>query len=75
GEGNAARHIAQLENLIQLADNEINIIVGGGIRSVNVKSIVQKTNARWIHSAATIKDELPDIGELQKLLNLRTQPC
>lgn len=36
------------------AESRIDIIVGGGVRSENLKELVEGTGAEWFHSSAVV---------------------
>lgn len=60
--------IHQLELLVQKANNRINIMPGGGLRSSNSKEIQQKTKAIYFHSSAiTDNSDVANPEEIQKL--------
>jgi copper homeostasis protein len=56
GNSNAINNIENLKHIVQEAGNKIEIIIGGGIRTSNIKEIANKTKAQYFHSAA-ITDE------------------
>lgn len=62
----------QLQKLVQQAAGRIDIIVGGGVRSRNLKELVQKTGAGWFHSSAVIGDgedvNGEEVGKMRDIL-------
>lgn len=81
GAANASLGIPQLKKLIDLAENKICVMPGGGIRSTNVLEIIESTGCSRIHAALrkeTISNpsiqyqplnaDLPDQEELLRFL-------
>lgn len=67
GKASAMQGLENLKKLKTLANNRINILVGGGVRSENVD--ILKQDFDYLHSACISKDsEEIDIQELRKLL-------
>lgn len=65
---NVSEGINQLEELVQKANNRINIMPGGSLRSSNLEMIQQKTKATFFHSSAIVDDsEIANPIEIQKL--------
>lgn len=57
-----------LSELVQKAQNRINIMPGGGLRSSNIEFIQQKTKASFFHSSAiTDNSKIPNPMEIQML--------
>lgn len=56
---NVVEGIAVLAELVKKADNRIAIMPGGGLRSTNIKSLIEKTGAGFYHSSAIV-----DSGEI-----------
>jgi len=57
--------VDQIARLVEVANNRIVIMPGGGLRSENIDFIKQKTKAAFYHSSAiTDKGELPDSFEI-----------
>ncbi len=56
---NFAEGIAVLAELVKKANNRIAIMPGGGLRSTNIKSLIEKTGAGFYHSSAIV-----DSGEI-----------
>lgn len=58
-----------LKKLVATSQNQLNILVGGGLRSSNIDEIREYTNAKYFHSSAITDDsEYPDPEEIKKLL-------
>jgi len=51
GEQNAEDGIATIASLVAAANSRVAVMVGGGIRETNVRSIINKTGAREIHAS------------------------
>ncbi len=69
--GPAMDAVDQLKALVEQANHRIEIVVGGSVRSTNVKLIAQKTCAIEFHSAALInkeKDTIANAEEVKLLL-------
>ncbi len=59
--------LTELKELVQLANNSICIMPGGGVRSTNIKQIKEFTNANYYHSSAIIENELAKMEEVTSL--------
>ncbi|TGO43117.1 hypothetical protein BHYA_0003g00710 [Botrytis hyacinthi] len=72
GAPNSIQGVVQLQKLIQQAAGRIDIIVGGGVRSRNLKELVQETGAGWFHSSAVIGDgedvNGEEVGKMRHIL-------
>lgn len=76
GPGNAAGNSETLKAIVANAGDDIEIIVGGGVRSGNVGKLVDTISLRndgkasWVHSSCLLGDgsEEVDVGELQNIL-------
>jgi len=44
----------RLKRLVEQAGDRIEVIVGGGVRSINLESLREITRARWFHSSAVV---------------------
>jgi copper homeostasis protein len=65
---NVNEGINQLERLVQKANDRINIMPGGSLRSFNLDEIKQKTKANFFHSSAiTDATEIANPVEIRKL--------
>lgn len=65
---NVNEGINQLKMLVQKANNRLNIMPGGSLRSTNLDEIKQKTKANFFHSSAIIDaTEIANPIEIQKL--------
>lgn len=68
--GSAMEGKEVLKEAIHQFGQKIEIVAGGGIRSGNLRSLIDFTKVTSVHSAAiTGKDELPDPEEIRKLLS------
>ncbi|KAF2687937.1 hypothetical protein K458DRAFT_294521 [Lentithecium fluviatile CBS 122367] len=68
GRPNAVLGAEKVAELQQELGNIIELILGGGVRSTNVKYLMEKTEVRWYHSAAiTAPGEVVDADEVAKL--------
>lgn len=57
----------ELNELIQLANNSICIMPGGGVRSTNIKRIKEYTKANFYHSSAIIEKDIANMEEVTSL--------
>ncbi|MBK7183913.1 MAG: copper homeostasis protein CutC [Bacteroidetes bacterium] len=57
----------ELKELVQLANDSICIMPGGGVRSTNIKQIKEYTHANYYHSSAIIENELANMEEVTSL--------
>lgn len=63
--------IVQLQKLVRQAAGRIDIIVGGGVRSINLENLMQETGAGWFHSSAVTGDgEEVDGKEVEKMRDI-----
>lgn len=68
GKQNAIEGIKVLKSLQEEYNKNISIIPGGGIRSSNVKEVIQQTNCTEYHSAAiTTKTDIVNSEEVKQL--------
>lgn len=69
---NVTEGVSVLKELVDKANNRIAIMPGGGLRSTNINTIQQQTNAGFYHSSAiTDGSETANIDEVKALkLNL-----
>lgn len=71
GKSNASEGIEVLKECQNSFGDNIIIIPGGGIRSNNIKKMIQETNCKEYHSAAiTNKNEQIDIEEVKQLKSM-----
>lgn len=56
-----------LKTLVEKANNRIDIMPGGGLRSTNIEEINQTTNAPYFHSSAMQNSEIADLNEINLL--------
>lgn len=70
---NVNEGIENLRTLVKLSNNRIDIMPGGGLRSANIQSINNRTNANYFHSSALVDDSgianLDEINQLKTLIN------
>lgn len=63
-----------LAQLLVQAEQKIDLICGGGIRSNNLPQLLQTTQASWFHSACiTNQAQVLDIAELSRMIAILTQ--
>ncbi len=68
---NAIEGVMLLKQLMDFAQQKINIIPGGGIRSSNIDILKENLNARFYHSAAL--NHLSDIAETIEVMALKNK--
>lgn len=63
-----------LKDLVRRGEGiEIEIIAGGGVRSVNVRELVEGTGVRWVHSSAiTSASEDEETASVVEIRALKT---
>lgn len=54
GKENAVEGSRMLRKLVRAASGRIDVIVGGGVRSINVESLLRETDATTFHSSAIV---------------------
>lgn len=59
-----------LQNLVTIAQNRITILVGGGVRSSNITTLMQQIKTTEFHSAAIVEGDMADEMEIRKILSL-----
>lgn len=65
---NVIEGISVLKKMVEMANNRISIMPGGGLRSHNIKMIQHQTNAGFFHSSAiTDGGEIANIDEVKAL--------
>ena len=65
---NVVEGIAVLAELVKKANNRIAIMPGGGLRSTNIKSLIEKTGAVFYHSSAIVdSSEIANADEVKAL--------
>ncbi|KAK6598393.1 copper homeostasis protein cutc [Botrytis cinerea] len=71
GAPTSVQGIVQLQKLVRQAAGRIDIIVGGGVRSINLENLMQETGAGWFHSSAVTGDgEEVDGKEVEKMRDI-----
>lgn len=74
GKKNAVLGMERVSQLQEKFGNQIDFILGGGVRSTNAEQLRRTTRVAWIHSAATTKaGEEVDSEEVTKLRNVLSQ--
>jgi copper homeostasis protein len=74
GKFDAVYGTVQVAKLVKLAaETDVEIIVGGGVRSSNIERLIQETEAHWYHSSAIVDSDginvsRGEIGQLKKAL-------
>ena len=59
-----------LKRLVNQANNHIEIMPGGGLRSINISALDEMVNANWYHSSAiTDGSEIASSEEIMQLKN------
>lgn len=56
-----------LKNIVELANNRIDILCGGGLRSFNITEIKNYTQAKSFHSSGILNGKMPDFDEIVSL--------
>lgn len=65
---NVVEGIAALAELVKKANNRIAIMPGGGLRSTNIRLLIEKTGAGFYHSSAIVDSgEIADAEEVKAL--------
>lgn len=69
GQGTAVQGREMLKRLVEAAAGRIEIVVGGGVRSGNVKGSKEETDARWWHSSCIVQEggKMADEEEMRAL--------
>lgn len=69
GPGSVYNNLKTIKKLLAERENEIELLIAGGIRSDNVHEILSTTKVKEIHSSAITSGSLPDPIEIENLLN------
>lgn len=56
-----------LKTLVDISDERIDILCGGGLRSTNISEIKNFTRAKNFHSSGIVNGVLPDVEEIKKM--------
>ena len=56
-----------LKTLVELSNERIDILCGGGLRSTNISEIKNYTKAKNFHSSGIVNGVLPDTEEIKKM--------
>lgn len=75
GKSNTAMQgTATLKAMHQQAQNKLQLVCGGGIRSVNIQAFLNELTPTFVHSAALVNNQtvasLQEINQLKKLLSI-----
>lgn len=71
GESEAALGTEKLKKLVKNYSNQINILIGGGLRSINIEDIKKETGGTYFHSSAILPYEyFANEEEIRKLKKL-----
>lgn len=71
GKKTAIDGVEILKRLTEQADDRINIMPGGGVRSENAGFLVEKTGAKWLHSSVLVGEgNVATRDEIRKLLQV-----
>lgn len=68
GKGDAMEGKEVLKRLVEIARGRVEIIVGGGVRSGDLRVLRDVTGAQWYHSSAVLGGgDVADKGEVERL--------
>ncbi len=68
---NAMDGILTLNTLLEMAQNRITLMPGGGVRSSNINSLCSQVNTTWYHSSAITDNS--DMANLQEVKALKAE--
>jgi copper homeostasis protein len=71
GASDAVTGKERLKTLIDKAGNRIEVLVGGGVRSGNVKVLKETTRATWFHSSAIEGKDSGEVASAAEVTSLR----
>ncbi|MFA9215198.1 MAG: copper homeostasis protein CutC [Candidatus Methylacidiphilales bacterium] len=63
----AMQGVDLLKQLTNNANNQINIMIGGSVRSSNIAELKQEIPSKWFHSSAIIQGNTADFDEVKNL--------
>ncbi|MBJ7428263.1 MAG: copper homeostasis protein CutC [Bacteroidia bacterium] len=63
----AMQGVDLLKQLTNNANNQINIMIGGSVRSTNIEELKQEIPSKWYHSSAILKGNIADYDEVKNL--------
>jgi copper homeostasis protein len=63
----AVQGIDLLKQLSNNANNRINIMIGGSVRSNNIAELKQEIPSKWFHSSAILQGSATDFEEVKNL--------
>ena len=58
------------KQLLQRSENKINIMVGGSVRSSNIRELMNELNSAWYHSSAILQGDKAHLEEVKKLKSI-----
>jgi len=64
----AMEGLVQLKKLVELSQNKIVIMPGGGVRSSNIRFIKENVPTSYYHSSAIVKGDVADLDEVKNLI-------
>lgn len=67
GANSVQEGLSSLTKLQKKYGNFINIMPGGGIRSVNISKITQKLQTKWLHSSGIVGGQVADLNEMKAM--------
>lgn len=59
-----------LKQLLQRSKNKINIMVGGSVRSSNIRALMNELNTTWYHSSAILQGDTAHLDEVKNLKSI-----
>jgi len=63
----AMQGVDLLKQLTNSANNQINIMIGGSVRSTNIAALKQEIPSEWFHSSAILQGSAADYDEVKNL--------
>ena len=60
-----------LKRLVNQANNRIEIMPGGGLRSINISALDEMVNANWYHSSAITDGS--EIASSEEIIQLKSK--
>lgn len=63
----AMQGVDLLKQLANNANNQINIMIGGSVRSNNIAELKQEIPSKWFHSSAILQGSAADFDEVKNL--------
>jgi len=59
-----------LKQLLQHSEYKINIMVGGSVRSSNIRALMNELNTTWYHSSAILQGDTAHLDEVKNLKSI-----